>query len=125
MVELMQLTPDYQRGIVADTISAVEGRAAGRRLSPQELLKFKRNMLVNHQVEVVTEPTMVARALRASEGAGFGISPSGRLRIYLRPDATRYEAVHEWLHFVHYQRDPQAYLRLGKLDRERFVFSRI
>jgi hypothetical protein len=108
-----------------DEISAVEGRVAGRQLTRQELLNFKRNMMVNHQLEVVTEPGMVARALRAGEGAGFGVTPKGRLRIYLRPNATRYEALHEWLHFKNYSRNPQAYLRMSSLEREQFVFSRV
>jgi hypothetical protein len=107
-------------------ISAVEGRAVGRQLTPQELMIFRRNMWVNHRVEVVTEPGMVARALRSGEGAGFGIGrETGRLRIYLRPNTTRYEAMHEWLHFVHYQRNPQAYLQMSTLEREQFDFSRV
>ncbi|MBV9123821.1 MAG: type II toxin-antitoxin system PemK/MazF family toxin [Planctomycetes bacterium] len=110
----------------AEILSCVQGRVPGRLLTPRELLNFRRNMWVDHGVEVVTEPSMVNRALGPSQAAGFGVDPvTGRVRIYLREYPTRYEVLHEWLHAVHYRRHPEAYLNMGPLDREQFVYSRI
>jgi len=39
------------------------------------------------------------------------------------PPPTRYQLVHELKHYEHWLADPAKYVKLGKLEREEFVFK--
>jgi hypothetical protein len=47
----------------------------------------------------------------------------GSAAILLRPNATRYQLVHELKHYEHWLADPGEYAKMGKLEREEFVFK--
>lgn len=108
-------------------VSGVRGQTSGTVLTDAQLSAFIRNML-KRGADVVTDPAVVARVLKPQQGAGFaapGVAGVTKPTIFLRPGATRYQVLHEWLHLIHYARDAKAYKALSEVDKERFVYSRI
>lgn len=116
-------------------VAATMGRVPGTPITKAELgalAKSIANRTVEfpgfgkRQVEIITDPAFVADKLPKNAGAGFWIDgKTGRVAILLRENATRYEVMHEWLHFMHFGRDVDRYRRMPDLLKEQFIFSRI
>jgi len=60
---------------------------------------------------------------KSGDGAQFMRFKDGSAGILLRPNATRYQLAHELKHYEHWLADPAKYVKLGKLEREEFVFK--
>jgi hypothetical protein len=60
---------------------------------------------------------------KSGDGAQFVRFKDGSAGILLRPNATRYQLVHELKHYEHWLADPAKYAKLDRLEREEFVFS--
>jgi RHS repeat-associated protein len=60
---------------------------------------------------------------KTGDGAQFMRFKDGSAAILLRPNATRYQLVHELKHYEHWLADPVKYAKMGKLEREEFVFK--
>ena len=59
---------------------------------------------------------------KTGDAAQFMRFKDGSAAILLRPNATRYQLVHELKHYEHWLADPVKYAKMGKLEREEFVF---
>ena len=58
---------------------------------------------------------------KSGDGAQFVRFKDGSAGLLLRPNATRYQIVHELKHYEHWLADPKKYGTLSKLEREEYV----
>lgn len=60
---------------------------------------------------------------KSGDAAQFVRYEDGSAGILLRPNATRYQLVHELKHYEQWLANQKEYARLSKLEREEFVFG--
>jgi len=90
---------------------------------PESVLNRLSRRLNRNQVSVIQNEWALAILEKSGDGAQFVRFKDGSAGLLLRPDATRYQIVHELKHYEHWLADPKKYGMLSKLEREEFVFK--
>ena len=92
-------------------------------LIPDAVLKRLSGCLNRNNTAIIKNLWTQEILERTGDGAQFVRFKDGSVGILLRPNATRYQLVHELKHYEHWLADPAEYAKLGKLEREEFVFK--
>ena len=77
------------------------------------------------KVSIISNDWAIQTLGRLGAEAQFVRFKDGSAAILLRPLATRYQLVHELKHFEHWLRGPSDYAKMGRLEREEFVYKRL
>ncbi|MGM0491110.1 MAG: zincin-like metallopeptidase toxin domain-containing protein [Planctomycetota bacterium] len=89
----------------------------------ESVLKRLSSRLNRNNVSIIQTEWAQEILEKSGHGAHFVRFKDGSAGILLRPDATRYQLVHELKHYEHWLADPKKYGTLSKLEREEFVFE--
>ena len=92
-------------------------------LIPDSVLKRLSSRLNRNKTSIIKNEWAQEILEKSGDGAQFVRFKDGSAGILLRPNATRYQLVHELKHYEHWLADPAKYAKLGKLEREEFVFK--
>ncbi len=90
---------------------------------PESVLKRLARRLSQNNVSVIQNEWAVEVLEKSGARAQFVRFNDGSAALVLRPNATRYQIVHELKHYEHWLADPEKYGSLSKLEREEFVFE--
>lgn len=90
---------------------------------PESILKRLSGRLNRNKVSVIQNEWALEILEKSGDGAQFVRFKDGSAGLLLRPNATRYQIVHELKHYEHRLADPMKYGTLSKLEREEFVFK--
>jgi len=92
-------------------------------LIPDSILKRLSGRLNRNNTSIIKNEWAQEILEKTGDGAQFVRFKDGSAGILLRPNATRYQLVHELKHYEHWLADPAKYAKLGMLAREEFVFK--
>ena len=92
-------------------------------LIPDSVLKRLSGRLNRNNVSIIKNEWALGILEKTGDCAQFVRFKDGSAGILLRSNATRYQLVHELKHYEHWLADPEKYAKLGKLEREEFVFK--
>ena len=92
-------------------------------LIPISVLKRLSRRLNRNNTSIITNEWVQEILEKTGDGAQFVRFRDRSAGILLRPNATRYQLVHELKYYEHWRSDPAKYAKLGKLEREEFVFE--
>ncbi len=90
---------------------------------PESVLKRLARRLSQNNVSVIQNEWAMEVLEKSGDRAQFVRFKDGSAALLLRPNATRYQIVHELKHYEHWLADPKKYGSLSKLEREEFVFE--
>ncbi|MGN6547523.1 MAG: zincin-like metallopeptidase toxin domain-containing protein [Aureliella sp.] len=101
---------------------AMKGWKSGE-VVPESVLKRLSSRLNRNNVSVIQNEWALEILKKSGDGAQFVRFKDGSAGLLLRPNATRYQIVHEAKHYEHWLADPKKYGTLSKLEREEFVYK--
>ncbi len=104
------------------TVDAMKGFKDGE-IIPNSVLKRLSSRLNRKNTSIIKNEWAQEILEKSGDGAQFVRFKDGCAGILLRPHATPYQLVHELKHYEHWLADPGKYAKLGKLEREEFVFK--
>ena len=90
---------------------------------PDSVLKRLSTRLNRNHTAILKNEWAQGILEKTGDGAQFVRFKDGSAGILLRPNATRYQIVHELKHYEHWLADPEKYAGLGKSAREEHVFA--
>ncbi len=90
---------------------------------PASILKRLSSRLNRNNTSIITNDWAQKILRKTGDGAQFVRFKDGSAAILLRPNATRYQLVHELKHYEHWLADPVKLAKMGMLEREEFVFT--
>jgi hypothetical protein len=90
---------------------------------PGSVLKRLSSRLNRNNVSIIPNEWALEILEKSGDRAQFVRFKDGSAGLLLRPNATRYQVVHELKHYEHWLADPTKYGTLNKLEREEYVFK--
>ena len=90
---------------------------------PDSVLNRLSSRLNRNNVSILRNEWARTILEKSGDRAQFVRFKDGSAGILLRPDATRYQLIHELKHYEHWLANPNTYENLSKLKREEFVFK--
>lgn len=90
---------------------------------PDSVLERLSSRLNRNKVSIIQDQWALEILDKNGDGAQFVRFKDGSAGLLLRPNATRYQLVHELKHYEHWLADPIKYGSVSKLEREEFVFK--
>jgi hypothetical protein len=90
---------------------------------PDNVLKRLSSRLNRHNVSIIRNDWAKGVLDKTGDAAGFVRFRDGSAGILLRPNATRYQLLHELKHYEHWLANKELYGQLSQLHREEFVFK--
>lgn len=94
----------------------------GEQVSARLLERLSRR-LSRFRISIIQNEWALSLLDRSQDAAQFVRFKDGSAAILHRPDATRYQLLHELKHAEHWLSNPVAYAGASKLERESFVFE--